>query len=125
MLSVKKHPCQFKWSSSGQQAGTNNLEILVHQKAINYAQEKTSSQVVVVSGFSSEASEVSCISCCDGYCKNIPELCLNIEEADTRIIPHALHAVDNGIKRLVVLSTDTMCLYFALLLGCFVPKGSL
>ena len=57
-------------------------------------------------GFSSESVEVPYLSCCGGYCRDIPELCIDIEEADTQIIPHALYAVEHGIQRLVVLSPD-------------------
>ena len=60
-----------------------------------------------MSDFSSESVEVSCLSCCDGHCWDIPELCIDIEEAETRIITLALHAVEHGIQRLVVLSPDT------------------
>ena len=35
------------------------------------------------------------------------ELDSNLEEVDVRIIPHALHAVRNGIMQLVILSSDT------------------
>ena len=68
--------------------------------------EAPSSLKVFVSGFSNNL-EVLCLSCCDGYCIDIPELCIDIEEADTQIIPHTLHAVEHGIQRLVVLSPDT------------------
>ena len=43
-----------------------------------------------MSGFSSESVEVPCLSCCDGYCRDIPELCIDIEETDTQIIPPCL-----------------------------------
>ena len=56
-----------------------------------------------MSGFSGE----SCMSCCSGSCDEVPELCIDIEEADSRIIPHALHAVKDGLERIVVLSADT------------------
>ena len=36
-----------------------------------------------------------------------PELCPDVEEADARIIPHAMHAVRSGIQRIVALSGDT------------------
>ena len=37
----------------------------------------------------------------------IPELAGWLEEADERIVPHAIWAVDHGCQRLVVLSNDT------------------
>ena len=85
----------------------HNLEILLHQTAIKHALETPLSLKVFVSGFSSESVEVPCLSCCDGYCRKIPELCIDIEEADTQIIPHVLYAVEHGIQRLVVLPPDT------------------
>ena len=38
---------------------------------------------------------------------DIPCLDVNIEEADIRIIPHAIHETENGASRIVVLSDDT------------------
>ncbi len=37
----------------------------------------------------------------------LPEIDSTLEEADTRIIPHAFNAAEDGIKRLIVLSADT------------------
>ena len=85
----------------------HHLEILLQQTAIKHALETPLSLKVFVSGFSSEFVEVAYLSCCDGYCRDIPELCIDIEEADTQIIPHALYAVEHGIQRLMVLSPDT------------------
>ena len=85
----------------------HNLEILLHQTAIKHALETPLSLKVFVSGFSSESVKVPCLSCCDGYCRNIQELCIDIEEADTQIIPHALYVVEHGIQRLMVLPPDT------------------
>ena len=60
-----------------------------------------------MSGFSSQSVEVPCLFWCDGYCRDIPELCIDIEETDTQIILHALYAVEHGIQRLMVLSPET------------------
>ena len=37
----------------------------------------------------------------------LQELYVDAEEADCRIIPHAMHATTTGTKRIIVLSTDT------------------
>ena len=37
----------------------------------------------------------------------VPELNVEIEEADLRLFPHAKYAVENGGKRIVVLGNDT------------------
>ena len=114
---------EWFWSANRNKV---NLELLLHQTAIKHARETLSSLKVFVSVFSSESVEVPCFYCCDGYCRDIPELCIDIEEADTRIIPHALHAVEHGLQRLVVLSPDTDVFVLLLfLLGCTVWKGPL
>ena len=38
----------------------------------------------------------------------MPDLCPNVEEADARIIPHAVHAVKSEIQRVVALSGNTV-----------------
>ena len=43
----------------------------------------------------------------------VPELNKDIEEADLRIIPHALHAASHGMLRVVILSNDTDVLVLA------------
>ena len=37
----------------------------------------------------------------------LPELNVKIEEADVRMIPHALHSVNEGASRVILLSNDT------------------
>ena len=37
----------------------------------------------------------------------LPELNVKIEEADVRMIPHALHSVNKGASRIILLSNDT------------------
>ena len=47
---------------------------------------------------------------------SLSELDLTIEEADERLVPHAIHETQTGAKRLVILSCDTdvkvLALYF-------------
>ena len=60
-----------------------------------------------MSCFSGISVNVSCYSSNSTTCVEVPELVDNIEEADARIIPHALHAGKQGITRIVILSSDT------------------
>ena len=46
--------------------------------------------------------------------KEVPELLSGIEEADLRIIPHTANAIQAGIKRAVVVSTDTDVVMYTL-----------
>ena len=43
----------------------------------------------------------------NGIVSQHPELDLDHEEADIRIIPHALHAIRSNCTRIVILSSDT------------------
>ena len=38
---------------------------------------------------------------------SLSELVLTIEEADVWLVPHAIHATQTGVKRLVILSRST------------------
>ncbi|KAL4238796.1 hypothetical protein ACF0H5_003503 [Mactra antiquata] len=62
---------------------------------------------VVVSGTMQSRSKLFCTSIMEGECKAFPELDIDIEEADVRLIPHALHATRQGLERCVLLSGDT------------------
>ena len=62
---------------------------------------------VVISSMGHSSDIKSCKVIHNACSTAVPELDLNIEEADVRIIPHALHAVCNGAKRVVLLSNDT------------------
>ena len=44
---------------------------------------------------------------CEGEGQNMPDLRSELEEADLRILIHILDCTQNGIKRCVVLSSDT------------------
>ena len=50
----------------------------------------------------------------NGEVETFPELKKNIEEADVRLISHAIHAVLAGTERIVILSSDTDVLGIAL-----------
>ena len=62
---------------------------------------------VVTSSFSGASDSVKCKNVTDGNSVEIPDLCPEVEEADARILPHALHAVRSGMQRIAVLSGDT------------------
>ena len=65
------------------------------------------SEQILVSSFSGMISEsVSCYSSNGTIFVEVPELVNDTEEADTRIIPHALHAAEHGISKIVILSSD-------------------
>ena len=49
-----------------------------------------------------------------GVVKEVPELLSGIEEADLRIIPHTANAIQAGIKRAVVVSSDTDVVMYTL-----------
>lgn len=45
---------------------------------------------------------------------DLPELDIVLEEADVRLIPHTLHAVADGTKRVCLLTNDTDVLVIGL-----------
>ena len=57
---------------------------------------------------------LSCQSLTEGCLISSSELDLTIEEADVRLVPHAIHATQTGAKRLVILSGDTNVIILAL-----------
>ena len=85
----------------------HKLKVLLHQDVIKHAVENPSNIRIYTSNISDESEQVPCLSCCDGSLLNRPELSLDIEEADSRILPHAFHAAQQGVKKIVMLSPDT------------------
>ena len=77
--------------------------MLLHEQAIKERMEQPS-KLQVLWYFS---DVVACQSVQDSHSEEIQEHYQDIEEADVRIIPHAMHAVKNGARRIVVLSSDT------------------
>jgi len=92
------------WSASNNKL---KLQMLLHTQAIKRGIETPSSVHVVASCFSGASGGASCKGVMNGNSDEIPDLCPEVEEADARIIPHAMHAVRSGIQRIVVLSSDT------------------
>lgn len=82
------------------------FETLIHAEALT--QNWTGPQVeVIVSNFYGPDSNV--LPCLLKTSRNVEvsELKSEVEEADMRIIPHAMHAVKQGYKCIIVLSSDT------------------
>ena len=48
-----------------------------------------------------------CHSLTEGCLVSLSDLDLTIEEADVRLVPHAIHATQTWAKRLVILSVST------------------
>ena len=80
--------------------------MLLHQQAIEQATNATSKVKLYASHIKGETA-VPCHLADSGHSSEVPELCFDIEEADGRIVPHAMHAVKHGTRRIVVLSPDT------------------
>ena len=62
---------------------------------------------IVVSHFCGPGDSIPCSSKKQEVTLQVPELEVSLEEADMWCIPHMMHAVNQGNKRTVVLSTDT------------------
>ena len=69
---------------------------------------------IVFSCFSAQNMILPCQSLTEGCLISLSELVLTIEEADVRLVPHAIHATQTGAKRLVILSDDTDVMVLAL-----------
>ena len=61
-----------------------------------------------------ELQIILCQSVQNGEVETLPELDNSIEEADVRLIPHAIHAILASTERIVILSSDTDVLVIAL-----------
>ena len=80
------------------------LQMLLHTQALKRRILTPSTVHVVASCFSGASDGATCKGVMDGKSVEIPDLCPEVEEADARIIPHAMHAARSGI---VALSGDT------------------
>ena len=89
------------WASSTNKA---KVQGLLRSHILGYPRAMTD---VVVSGVGVSPEMEPCraiLSDCD---TTLPDLDVDIEEADVRMIPHTLHAVNCGATRVVLLSSDT------------------
>ena len=94
------------WPSS---ANKIKLEALIHREAFAINGTSPSADIVVSHFLGPGSISFQCLSKKLEQIQ-VPELRTNVEEADVRIIPHAMHTVRGGKKYIVVLSSDTYVL---------------
>ena len=58
--------------------------------------------------------KISCMSISQRNISSVSLLDVDLEDADVRMIPHVLHAVNNGSTKIVLLSNDTDVMELAL-----------
>lgn len=95
------------WSCSSNKVKLQNL---LREHILQIAEYQFSNVQVVISGtgIMGKTAITQCVSRDDDQTmKSIPRLDVDIEEADVRLIPHAMDAVTTGTARIVVLSNDT------------------
>ena len=72
---------------------------------------KTASDIpateVLCSSMAGDQLTLPCSKTVNGTQSQLPELDSSIEEADERLLLHALHATRNGKERIIILSNDT------------------
>ena len=91
------------WPSSKNKA---NLETLIHQDAMLYPWNGNIE--VLVSAFDlMHGKSLQSFKLLNKLVVRTPDLDVNIEEADLRLVLHAFHATRQGFKRVIILSQDT------------------
>ena len=90
------------------------LQKLLFRWMTNITNVQSQGITFVLSGMVQELQIILCQSVQNGEVETLPELDNNIEEADMRLISHAIHAVLAGTERIVILSSDTDVLGIAL-----------
>ena len=90
------------------------LQKLLFRWVTNNAHVQSQEMMFVLSGMAQELQIILYQSVQNGEVETLPESDNNIEEADVRLIPHAIHAVLAGTKRVVILSSDTDVLFTSL-----------
>ena len=70
--------------------------------------------MMVVSAMGVDSDMKSCMSVTHNSIIPVPELDVHIEEEDVRMIPHALHATNQGTTIIVLISNDTDVMVLAL-----------
>lgn len=96
------------WASS---ANKSKLQKLLQQCILTKLKPMTDT---VVSSIGRPPEIEPCLAIFNGKETPLRDLDTTIEEADVRIIPHARHAVENGTKRVVIISNDTDVVILAL-----------
>ena len=95
-------------------SNTVKLQMYLRNGIIENAANMYPEVEIVFSCFSAQNMLLSCQSLTEGCLMSISEFELTIEEADVRLVPHAIHATQTGAKRLVILSGDTDVMVLAL-----------
>jgi len=102
-------PCEIGrlWGSSNNKL---KLQMMLHEQVLKHKTNSASVQVIA-SCFPGTSVMVSCHSVKDGCLSELPDMNPDVEEADARIILHAMHAVKSGTERIVVLSSVLVQMY--------------
>ena len=95
------------WASS---INKTKLQELLRETIINM----TSQKKILVSAMGIASEMKPCMSIWQDTVDSVQELDIQLEEADVRMIPHAMHAVKQGARRVVLLSNDTDVMVIAL-----------
>ena len=97
-------PVEIKtfWASN---SNKQHLQALLHDEIVSNALDQQTLIQKAVSYIPGTPSS-PCIFVFQGELTYLQELHVDAEEADCRIIPHAMHATTIGTKRIIVLSTD-------------------
>jgi len=93
----------FFWPSNSNKA---KLQLYLYHFLQREAPKRCPGTEIVLSGTDGE-SELPCLVLHNGAIRNEPHLDISIEEADIRLLPHAVWATTQGITRIVILSNDT------------------
>ena len=88
------------WASITNKA---TLQALLRKWVPEKSENKCPEVEIVFSNFYAQRMSFPCQILKEDCLMSLPELDLNIEEADVRLTPHAMHATRTGAKRLVIL----------------------
>ena len=89
-------------------------QALLRKWVTENAENKYPEVEIVFSNFCAQSMSLPCQIFKEDCHMSLPELDMNIEEADVWLMPHAMHATRTGAKRLVILSGDTDVMVLAL-----------
>ena len=100
------------WPSAKNKA---HLERLIHEDAMLYPLNECTSNLLVSAFDQTDGDSLLSFNLAEGLVTPVPDLDRKIEEADLKMILHALHTAESGIKRFIIVSQDTdvlvLCLY--------------
>ena len=92
------------WASVSNKA---KLQMFLRNGMIKNAANMYTEVEIVFSCFTAQNMLLPCQSLTEGCLMSLSELDLTIEEADVRLVPHAIRVTQTGTKRLVILSVKT------------------